>query len=116
MEGVFRLQKDFDARHGWDWSAPMKDSERTEKLKYGVIALAGEVGELANELKKALREAEASGRPIQKETYARLGEEVTDVFIYVVKLAMLLGIDLKRAHADKVKRNEERFRKFEKAK
>jgi NTP pyrophosphatase (non-canonical NTP hydrolase) len=110
MKEIIRLQKEFDARHGWDWSAPMTEAERLEKLKYGAIALSGEVGEFANELKKMLRD---DAKSIPVEFRERLKDELTDVLIYTVKLAMLLGIDLQESHKAKVRRNEEKFRSYE---
>ena len=42
-----------------------------------------------------------------------LPDELADVFIYVIKLADQLGIDLEQAFLEKVELNKERFRKYE---
>ena len=52
-------------------------------------------------------------RPENEDAKGRLSNELADVFIYVVKLADQLGIDLERAFLEKVELNKERFRKYE---
>lgn len=71
------------------------------------VALAGEVGEFANVTKKIAR-----GDFKLEEAKRELGDELADVFIYVIKLADQLGIDLEAAYRKKLAYNEERFDKF----
>jgi NTP pyrophosphatase (non-canonical NTP hydrolase) len=72
------------------------------------VALSGELGEFANIVKSIAR-----GDYGLEDAKGRLSNELADVFIYVVKLADQLGIDLERAFLEKVELNKERFRKYE---
>jgi NTP pyrophosphatase (non-canonical NTP hydrolase) len=56
-------------------------------LTYTVLALCGESGELANKLKKVLRD----GKPLDR---AELMDELSDVLWYVSAVAMELSYDL----------------------
>ncbi len=73
-----------------------RDFPRGNELDYVVIALAGEVGELANKHKKTLR----GGSP---ERLAALRNEIIDelgdVLWYVAALADVLGVDLETVNA-----------------
>ena len=62
------------------WASP-------ECIRFLTLALAGEVGELANLVKKAWRE----GKVDQSQT---VREELADIGIYHVMLAEALGVDL----------------------
>jgi NTP pyrophosphatase (non-canonical NTP hydrolase) len=39
----------------------------------------------------------------------QLAEEVTDVFIYLLTIAGLLGVDLEKAYLQKLEKNKRRF-------
>jgi dCTP diphosphatase len=69
------------------------------------LALVGEVGELA-EIVQWLPE----GHDFTAGERRRLGEELSDVLMYVVRLADVLGIDLDSAVTAKLARNAERYR------
>ena len=65
------------------------------------LALAGEVGELAD--------SEVADHLADPDAKARLADEVADVLIYLTRFADVCGIDLlSEAHA-KIDRNETRF-------
>ena len=74
-----------------------------------LVSLTGELGETANIVKKIVR-----GDFKLDEKKDELQEEITDVFIYLLKLSYQLDIDLEKAYADKMKKNWERFSKYEK--
>jgi len=112
MEAIFEFQKAFDAKRGWDWSHPKDKKEQMQFLQHGTIALAGEVGEFANTLKKAMRHYESTGELPSKEVYENLNEEIVDVFIYVVKLSIALGLNLSDGYYDKMKVNDKKFAKY----
>lgn len=65
---------------------------RGNERDYLVIALAGEVGELANVHKKMLREGISPER--SQAMLAQLIDELGDVLWYVAALADNLGVDL----------------------
>lgn len=67
------------------------------------LALAGEVGEVANLVKKALRRMEGSP-PVED-----LSGELADVFIYLMLLADECGVDLLEAYERKAAICEERW-------
>lgn len=112
MKAIFEFQRKFDARRGWDWTRPRDEETRMKFLQHGTIALAGEVGEFANVLKKALRHYESTGELPTSEVYGKLNEELVDVFIYVVKLAIALEMDLSNGYYDKMKFNDKKFANY----
>lgn len=67
-----------------------------------ILALTGEVGELA----ELFQWAAPSGEGVSK---ARAGEEMADVLIYLLHLANALGIDLTEAVTAKMDANDARF-------
>ncbi|MFN7106479.1 MAG: MazG nucleotide pyrophosphohydrolase domain-containing protein [Pyrobaculum sp.] len=86
------------------------ERELAIRLEYLTNALAGEVGEAANLVKKVVRSVvyghgEARLNDVRKE----LEEEITDVFIYTLTLAGLLEIDLEEAFFKKLEKNRKRF-------
>ena len=110
---IYAYQADFDRRHGWLWE-PRNDEEFINNLLYLGIALAGEVGELCNQIKKVVRYLKSIGN-VPAEMLTTLKEELVDIFVYVIKGAsQLLKMDLIEEYFKKMKKNEERFRDFEK--
>ncbi|MEM7825473.1 MAG: dUTP diphosphatase [Candidatus Aenigmatarchaeota archaeon] len=111
LKEIAKFQREFDKKHGWDWTECSKE-DKIKHLQYATIALAGEVGEFANTVKKILRELKFS-KEIPKEEYENLKEEITDVFIYLLKVTdQILGIDIEKKYFEKMKVNEKRFEKF----
>lgn len=110
LKSLMDMQAAFDAAHGDKvaWGEPIRPNNLGE-LEHGVVCLAGEVGEFANEVKKIVR-----GDVPFEGGYAGLREELTDVFIYLMKLCNQLGIDLEKAYLEKLAVNRERFRSMEK--
>lgn len=86
----------------------VEDSERwfpdSQGLAFLTLAMAGEVGEVANLVKKVARGTHAFG-----EVENDLKEEVVDVFIYLMCLAGVLEMDLEELYHVKRAKNEERF-------
>lgn len=60
-------------------------------LLYTVLGLSGEAGELANQVKKVLRD---DGFTVSEERKAKLLDELGDVLWYVANMALELGVDL----------------------
>lgn len=73
-----------------------------------VLALVGEVGELA-ELFQWLPANDAAGLSKVEPLASRVGEELSDIFLYLVRLADVLEIDLATASARKLSAARERF-------
>jgi NTP pyrophosphatase (non-canonical NTP hydrolase) len=80
-------------------------------MPFNVLALAGEVGELANLVKKIERgdfgPVLETGLP--GEIHEKLSMEVVDVFIYTMQIANILAIDLVKAYEVKREFNATRF-------
>ena len=86
-----------------------RDWEQFHDPKSLVLALVGEVGELA-ELLQWLPADEAANLAEQEPLNARLGEEISDVLIYLVRLADVCGVDLPLAVDAKMMAADARFR------
>ncbi len=112
LEDITKFQKEFDARHGWTDEFKEFDDKFFDRLQYAAIALPGEVGEFANMLKKIIREKKLTGK-VNSEYLASMKEELTDVFIYLIILSIILKVDIGEAYYGKMKRNEEKYRNFE---
>ncbi len=102
---LVRLQREFDSRHSstFSWSQPISAVDPAP-LSHNVLALAGEVGELANIVKKLER-----GDLSFEEVYQHLPGELADILIYVLKLSYQSGVDLESAFLAKLADNEKRF-------
>jgi dCTP diphosphatase len=85
-----------------------RDWARFHDPKSLTLALVGEVGELAELLQWVRHEDQAVAvreQPLQD----RLAEEMSDVLLYLLRLADVVGVDLGQAAAEKLQANEERF-------
>jgi NTP pyrophosphatase (non-canonical NTP hydrolase) len=102
---LIELQTDFDRGHGVvkPFFVPIS-SDNLHELEHLVVCLIGEVGEFANELKKVVR-----GDASYEERQAALAEELTDTFIYLIKIAAQTGIDLESEYLKKLEKNRRRF-------
>ena len=83
-----------------------------DNLQYCTIALAGELGEMANFVKKVLR-AKKSNKEPEAHLFDAMRTELIDVFIYVLITAQVLGIDLEEGYFSKMKQNEAKFKQYE---
>ncbi len=73
-----------------------------------VMALSGEVGELT-ELFQWLTEAESGAVMATPAVAARVREEVADVYLYLLRLADVLDIDLEAAGHAKIAVNQAKY-------
>ena len=73
-----------------------------------VLALVGEVGEVA-ELLQWLPASEAAELARAEPLRQRMGEELADVLIYLVRLADVVGVDLVEAAMNKLADSGRRF-------
>ena len=86
--------------------AEERDWERFHTPKNLAMAVAGEVGELV-EIFQWLTPEEST--ELTSEVRHHVGEEIVDVFQYLVRLADVLGIDLDQAFASKFALNARRY-------
>jgi NTP pyrophosphatase (non-canonical NTP hydrolase) len=89
----------------------MADSERwfpgqAHDLPFLTLALAGEVGELANVVKKIVR---GSLSPTDAAVKRQLDMEATDAFIYLMNIFALLDVDPQLCYNNVRQLNEARF-------
>ncbi|ETZ22768.1 MazG nucleotide pyrophosphohydrolase domain-containing protein [Pedobacter sp. V48] len=109
IKEIIKLQQEFDNSHEskfpWD---QMISADNLQTLQYLALALSGESGEVANAIKKVVR-GDVSYESQRPEIIA----EVTDVFIYVLKLAYQMGFDLEGAYLEKMELNREKFKPYE---
>lgn len=78
-----------------------RDWEKFHDPKSLVLALVGEIGELAELLQWVpADEAMTAGR--SGALHDRLGEEMSDVLLYLVRLADVLDVDLREASVRKM--------------
>jgi NTP pyrophosphatase (non-canonical NTP hydrolase) len=107
---LIRRQRAFDEAHAgrFEWSQ-VASPENRQPLLYIVLALAGEVGELANIAKKLER-----GDLSYEHAMKLLEAEAADVLIYLLKLSYQTSIDLEEAFLAKQRVNSARFAGMEK--
>lgn len=85
-----------------------RDWERFHDPKSLILALVGEVGELS-ELFQWLPADAAITLAREEPLRTRVSEELSDVLLYLIRLADVLGVSLGEAAADKLSSSEERF-------
>ena len=112
LEEIVKFQEEFDKKHGWLDELKGYDDKFFARLQYATIALAGEVGEFSNFLKKILRERNLSGE-VDEVHMASMKEELVDVFIYLIILSLILKVDIPKAYFEKMKFNDKKYKKFE---
>lgn len=105
---LIKLQTDFDRTHGVakPFFVPIS-SDNLHELEHLVVCMVGELGEFANELKKVVR-----GDAPYEERRSALAEELTDTFIYLIKIAAQTGIDLESEYLKKLHNNQQRFQRL----
>jgi dCTP diphosphatase len=85
-----------------------RDWEQFHSPKNLVMALTGEVGELA-EVFQWLTEEQSRQVPHDAELIARAREELADVLFYLTRLATVLGIDIDDAARSKLAINAAKY-------
>jgi dCTP diphosphatase len=86
--------------------AAARDWEQFHSPKNLAMALSVEVAEIVEEL-QWLTEAESKALDAERRERVRL--ELADVFIYLLRLADRLDVDLMRAADDKIAQNEQKY-------
>jgi len=110
LNDLMRLQRQFDEQHAANFQWDEKVSEENlNMLKFLIISLAGEVGEMAGIIKKILR-----GDFSLNSSLPAIAEECADIFAYLIKMCYQLNIDLEGAFLRKLEKNKARFQKYEK--
>ena len=97
-----------DLRHRMRAFTNERDWEQFHDPKSLLLAIVGEVGELS-ELFQWLPATDASDLAQEDPLKSRVAEEMSDVLLYLVRLADVLGIDLYAAAVAKIEAAGERF-------
>ncbi|MHA2265897.1 MAG: hypothetical protein ACXAEN_26185 [Candidatus Thorarchaeota archaeon] len=94
----------------------LEDSERwfpgqvNEDLVHHTLSMCGEVGEVANLVKKLDRGSIVLDSDEARARFAQsMASELADVFTYMLNVAGLIGVDMALAYQDKREYNESRF-------
>lgn len=105
LNDLTEIQQRFDRSRATNfaWSQPVTADDHSALL-HNTIGLAGEVGELANLVKKFDR----GDFPFAK-LISELPGELADILIYVIKISYQSGINLEAAMLEKLEENEIRF-------
>ena len=80
--------------------AQARDWDRYHTPRNLLLALTGEVGELA-EIFQWLRDEEAE-QIMHSDKAEHVRQEIADVLLYLIRLAMVLGVDVDAAVRDKI--------------
>ncbi|MFI0348929.1 nucleotide pyrophosphohydrolase [Actinomadura sp. 9N407] len=88
--------------------AAERDWEQFHTPKNLAMALSGEAGELVAEF-QWLTPAESANVMADPEAGPRVRAEMADVFLYLTRLADVLGVDLAEAAHDKLDEGERRY-------
>lgn len=81
-----------------------RDWNQFHTAKNLILALVGEVGELAAEV-QWLTDEQVNQRLGQKE----LADEIADIALYLIRLSDVMGIDLSKAIDQKLRENSEKY-------
>src|ERR1044071_219255 len=101
LREMMEKQAEFDANHKGSQQWGQKITAKTpDVLEHSIVCLTGELGELANIVKKVHR-GDRSFEAARED----IVEEVTDVFIYLLQLANQLDVDLEESFQWKLARN-----------
>ena len=86
----------------------VRDWEQFHLPKNLLLALTGEVGELA-ELFQWRTPEESEPAALDEATVQRVREELADVLLYLIRLSDVLEVDLVEAAYDKLEANAQRY-------
>ena len=109
------IQSEFDKEHGWSLEG-RGPSELLAWLHKDLVGLFGELGEFANDLKKITLKHEIRDMKSDIKTFQKLkgalSEELIDAFIYLMRIAVHLEIDVEREYIKKLKSNRRKYKQF----
>ena len=108
LKQALDLQKEFDKQHQGNYPFyETINSNNIEALEHLLVCLTGEVGELANIIKKIRR-----GDFDLSEASQNINDELADIFIYILKISNQLDVDLEKAFLNKRDLNFKRFERY----
>jgi len=111
LKEISKFQRKFDRKHFPEFWNLKTDEDFLHRLQYMTVALAGEMGEFANVVKKITRDFETLKIKPKEKSIEKLKEELTDCFIYTLIISNLLEMDLEKEYFRKMGFNKKRFTK-----
>ena len=110
--GFWRLGDQADGVHIFYFftSVPLHapiTNDNMEPLTFLLICMVGELGELANCVKKIVR----GDFPLDAKI-TEIEEEIADIFIYLVKICNQMNLDLEELFLRKIELNRKRFSNY----
>lgn len=105
IKDFLKKQEEFDNQYKFlkHWNEKISENN-LEVLNFLLLSASGEIGEASNIAKKILR-----GDFTLKEKKSDLNEEITDAFIYIIKLINQLDIDIEKEYNLKMQKNAIKF-------
>jgi len=103
LDRIFEYQRRFDRKLGWNvYEDITNEKEIVDYMQLTVLKFSEEVGEMAQETRRILRDK----KPFEPEAFKT---ELVDIFVYLIQAAMALKMDLVEEYYEKMKMNEKRF-------
>lgn len=115
IDDIIKMQKSFDSNHGWTPNSNILDI--ISFINKDIIGIVGELGEFSNRIKKINliigHESEEEVEKLYLQYKENLSEEVIDTFIYLIRIASHLNINIEKEYLKKLNYNKERYKGFE---
>ena len=107
LSEIMKIHEEFEKRNGWHSKPELFSDEFMDRIFRNIVLMTGELGEFANKAKKMRRDGRWTYEDISE-----LREELADLFMYLLKTAITLDMDLEEEYLKKLKKNEKRFERF----
>ncbi|MFX0121971.1 MAG: hypothetical protein ACFE9A_21470 [Candidatus Hodarchaeota archaeon] len=102
---IFDYQRKFDRKLGWNtYENLIQEQEIINYLQLTVLKFTEEVGEIAQEIRKILRDKKSFDPEAFK-------HELVDIFVYLIQASVALKMDLAEEYYKKMEINKQRFLK-----
>jgi NTP pyrophosphatase (non-canonical NTP hydrolase) len=103
LKRIFDYQREFDRKLGWNvYENLPTERDVVDYMQLTVLKFSEEIGELAQEVRKILRDK----KPFNSKVFKH---ELMDIFVYLIQACMALKMDLVKEYFEKMKINEQRF-------
>lgn len=112
LQELMALCKALDVKHGFPVTFA-DQSQKYNQVTKDLVGLFGEIGEFSNIIKKInikIEKSESYDLDIPKAEH-HLKEEIADSFIYLIRIANILEIDLTTEIHNKIEKNKIRYGK-----
>lgn len=115
LEKIMKIQQEFDNQHAWNNSSDFP--EIINAINKDIIGLIGEIGEFSNIIKKINLDLDSGKMDSAHKKFHKmnpnLDEELVDSFIYLIRIANHLNINLSQAYLNKKDKNAIKFNEYE---